>query len=138
MVGFVEVFKLRPQVAETADLTDWILGVCAKHSLPDKIAFALQLCLDETVANIIEHSTGDGRGAAEIFVSISQEDAQVMMTVTDDGVEFNPTTFASWVARSSLDDASVGGLGIHLMRQFATNLKYERKEKRNCLHFVFT
>jgi len=138
MVGFVEAYKLRAQMAEAASLTKWILGVCAKHSLPDKIAFALQLCLDETVANIIEHSTGKGRGAAEISVSVSQEGAKVIMTVTDDGDEFDATKFASWRARPSLDEAPVGGLGIHLIRKFATSLNYERKEKRNCLHFVFT
>ena len=33
----------------------------------------------------------------------------------------------------TLEDATVGGLGIHLMRQFATDIAYEREGGRNRL-----
>src|SRR5215469_8339847 len=93
MSGLAEVFKLRSEMTEGAELTKWVLGVCTKYSLPDEVAFALQLCLDEAVANIIEHGKTHGRGATEISVSIAREDKQIVMKVVDDSDEFDPTQF---------------------------------------------
>jgi len=136
MGGSIETYTLRSELAEDQELTKWVLGLCAKYSLPDKVAFALQLCLDEAVANIIEHGKGRG-GAIEVSVNIAREDKRIAMTVVDDGDEFDPTQFESKQSRPSLDDPEVGGLGIRLMRKFATGLKYERLDQRNHLHFIF-
>jgi anti-sigma regulatory factor (Ser/Thr protein kinase) len=136
--GLTETYTLRRDLAEGERLTTWILGLCAKYSLPDKVAFALQLCLDETVANIIEHSKERGREATEISVNIAREEKRIVMTVVDDGDEFDPTQFETQQARPSRDEPVVGGVGIRLMRKFATGLKYERLDQRNHLHFMFT
>jgi serine/threonine-protein kinase RsbW len=132
-----DTYTLRSEVAEGEGLTKWILGVCTKYSLPRKVAFALQLCLDEAVANIIVHGKGRGRGATEISVNIAREDERIVMTVVDDGDEFDPTQFESWQSWPSPDEPPVGGRGIRLMRKFATGLKYERLDQRNHLHFSF-
>src|SRR5215813_12437073 len=137
MSGLAEVFTLRGEITEGAELTKWVLGVCAKYSLPDGVAFALQLCLDEAVANIIEHGKAHGRGATEISVSIAREDKGIVMKVVDDSDEFDPTQFEPPHSCRSLEEPAVGGLGIHLMRKFATALRYQRIDRRNHLHFVF-
>jgi anti-sigma regulatory factor (Ser/Thr protein kinase) len=137
MAPFLEKCRLRPGVAEVGELTGWILAICAKHSIPDKTAFALQLCLDETIANIIEHGKSESYRVTEVSICVAQEDADVVMTVVDDGEEFDPTRFEVKKPPRSLDDMPVGGAGIRLMRKFATNISYERRNNRNCLHFVF-
>jgi serine/threonine-protein kinase RsbW len=137
MGGLVETYTLRSEVAAGEGLTEWVLGVCAKYSLPDKVAFALQLCLDEAVANVIEHGKSQGHGAKEISVNISREDKRILMTVADDGDEFDPTQFESRHLQPSRDEPVVGGVGIRLMRKFATSLKYQRLDQRNHLHFMF-
>jgi serine/threonine-protein kinase RsbW len=137
MSGLAEVFTLRSEMAEGAELTKWVLGVCSKYSLPDEVAFALQLCLDEAVANIIEHGKTHGRGATEISVSIAREDKGIVMKVVDDSDEFDPTQFEPLPSSRSLAEPAVGGLGIHLMRKFATALRYQRTDRRNHLHFLF-
>ena len=137
MAGTIETFTMRGEAAEGAKLTNWIVGVCTKHSLPRKIAFALQLCLEEAVANIIEHNRKDGPGATEIAVTITDDEAKVVMMIVDDGRKFDPTKFAYREAWPSLDQPPVGGLGIRLMRKFASDVTYERRKKRNWLHLVF-
>src|SRR5262249_2267547 len=81
MSELAEVFTLRSEMTEGAELTKWVLGVCTKYSLPDDVAFALQLCLDEAVAHIIEHGKAHGRGATEISVRIAREDKGIVMKV---------------------------------------------------------
>lgn len=137
MASVLGKFKLRAELAKGGELTDWILGICAKHSLPDKIAFALQLCLDEAIANIIEHGHSERHRVTEVSICLAQEDATVVMTVMDDGKEFDPTKFETRQLPRSLDDMPVGGAGIRLMRKFATNISYERRNDHNCLQFVF-
>jgi hypothetical protein len=39
--------------------------------------------------------------------------------------------------RSPLEDSPIGGFGIHLMRQFATRIEYQRACERNQLSLFF-
>jgi anti-sigma regulatory factor (Ser/Thr protein kinase) len=117
-------------------MTDWILAVCKEFGLSNRSAFALQLCLDEAVANIIEHGEGNAR-AREIVVSVVSHSAEIVLIVEDDGGPFDSTKVAAPQRRESLDDARVGGLGIHLIRQFASSVEYQRKDGRNRLRLSF-
>ena len=46
---------LRNDMSELERMTEWILGVCKRAALYDKDAFAVQLCLEEVVKNIMRH-----------------------------------------------------------------------------------
>jgi anti-sigma regulatory factor (Ser/Thr protein kinase) len=123
--------------SELGRMTQWILGVCKTAALSEKTAFALQLCLEEAVTNIMRHGEGGAR-ATEIVTNVALDDADIVLTVEDDGGPFDPTKFAAPQRAQSLDDASVGGLGICLMRQFARRIEYRRSGGRNQLRLTFS
>jgi anti-sigma regulatory factor (Ser/Thr protein kinase) len=121
---------------EVARLTEWLLELCKSWRLADKVAFAIQLCVEETVANIMMHGKGDGR-ASEIVVSLDQRPGEVSLTIEDNGAPFDPTAFEVRQPGQNLDETSVGGLGIKLMRQFADRIDYHRDHGRNQLRLTF-
>jgi|SRR5215471_505739 anti-sigma regulatory factor (Ser/Thr protein kinase) len=130
------VLVLRNDAGESARMTDWILGVCKSAGIATKTAYALQLCLEEAVSNIVEH----GRGAApatEIVASVMREHSGVVLTVEDDGTAFDPTQFAAPRRGETLEELPVGGLGIPLMRRFADSVDYLREGGRNHLRLTF-
>jgi len=130
------VLVLRNDAGELARMTAWILEVCKAASLSPKTAFAVQLCLDEVVTNIIQHGKGEAR-ASEIVASLTREQARIVLSVEDDGAAFDPTGMPAPERQESLDDFPVGGLGIHLIRQFASAVDYRREGGRNRLRLTF-
>src|SRR5262249_48580397 len=116
-------------------LAGWIEGF-AQHGISSDVSFAVQLCLEEAVANIIMYgATRDER--LEIAVEVERNGATLIARIEDNGRQFDPTRVPPPVVATSLEQAKVGDLGIHLMRSFASGMDYERREGRNRLTLRF-
>jgi anti-sigma regulatory factor (Ser/Thr protein kinase) len=105
--------------------------------LDEDRVFALQLCLEEAVANIITHGGAQEGSNKHIWVTIAQAAHRLVACLEDDGFPFDPTTVAPAQHPTSLEDARVGGLGVHLIRKLTTDVRYERVEGRNRLTLEF-
>ena len=101
---------------------------------PD-VSFALQLCVEEAVANIIMYGGAPGV-VLEIAVEV-KPDREVLAIIEDGGRQFDPTQVPTPPKPASLDEAVIGKLGVHLMRSFASDMRYERRADRNRLTFSF-
>ncbi len=105
--------------------------------LDEDRVFALQLCLEEAVANIITHGgTQEGSGK-QIWVTIAQAAHCLVACLEDDGALFDPTKVPPPQHPTSLEDVRVGGLGVHLIRKLTTDMRYERVGGRNRLTLEF-
>jgi len=128
---------LRNDPAEIGKLTHWILAACAAAQLPDKTSFAVQLCLDEAVANIMQYGSGSPDGASAIAASLERGQSGVVLDIEDDGCAFDPTRAAPPAQAATLELLPVGGLGIHFMRQYSSRMEYSRSGGRNRLRLTF-
>jgi serine/threonine-protein kinase RsbW len=126
---------LHRDLAELQRLAIWIEG-WAMRDLSANLSFAVQVCLEEAVANIIMYSTTkDDR--LEIVVEVERRDQTLVARIEDNGSAFDPTQFPQPPVPASLAEANVGNLGIHLMRSFASDMHYERRDSRNRLTMRF-
>jgi serine/threonine-protein kinase RsbW len=127
--------ELRGDFSELRRLSEWIKALAPQVISADAL-FAVQLCLEEAVANIIMHGGArDDRPA--ISIELERDGATLVAHVEDTGREFDPTQFPPLSMAKSLDDAKIGDYGIHLMRSFASGMHYERREGRNRLTLRF-
>ncbi len=105
----------------------------AREQLGERVAFKLDLVLEEMLMNRIEHAFAPGEcGRTQVRLTV-QPDA-VVLEFEDDGVPFDPLQAPAPAAPASLQDARVGGLGLLLTRKAARECRYERRAGRN----VFT
>jgi anti-sigma regulatory factor (Ser/Thr protein kinase) len=126
---------LRNDLAELKRLTGWLEG-WTPHDLSPEVSFAVQLCLEEAVANVIMYGAArDDR--LEIAVEVERGDGTLVARVEDNGRQFDPTQVPARRPATSLRDAKIGDLGIHLMRSFANGMHYERRDGRNRLTLRF-
>jgi len=126
---------LHRDLAELQRLAVWIEDEAAR-GLSANVSFAVQVCLEEAVANIIMYSsTTDDR--LEIVVEVERRGELLVARIEDNGSAFDPTQVLRPPVPASLAEANVGNLGIHLMRSFAAGMHYERRDSRNRLTMRF-
>lgn len=95
----------------------------------------LDLCAVEAVANIVDHAYADSHG--EIALRLDVADSFVSLTFEDNAPAFDPMSREQKTLPRSLDDATIGGYGIHLIRNIADDLRYERLADTNRLTVTF-
>jgi serine/threonine-protein kinase RsbW len=116
-------------------LAIWLEG-WAMRDLSPELSFAIQVCLEEAVANIIMYNaTTDDR--LEIVIEVERRNQSLVAQIEDNGSAFDPTQVPRPPIPTSLAEAKVGNLGIHLMRSFASDMHYERRDSRNRLTMQF-
>jgi serine/threonine-protein kinase RsbW len=128
--------RIRNDPTELDTVTRWIIQACNEARLSEKSAFAVQLCLEEMVANILEHGKGSARAAA-ISARLERCDSGIILDIEDDGGPFDPSLMPPPQRSDSVDTALVGGQGIHLVRAFSSRMEYVRSDGHNRLRLTF-
>jgi serine/threonine-protein kinase RsbW len=106
-----------------------------RHALPAPVRRSVNVVLDELLTNTIAHGFAGGRGG-EATVELELQPDRVSLTLTDDGPPFNPFGTAPPPGGPPnpalpVEQRSVGGLGIHLVRRMMDEVSYERRADRN-------
>jgi anti-sigma regulatory factor (Ser/Thr protein kinase) len=129
--------KLVPELAELVRLSAWVDDVGKRLELSMSRLYAVQLCLEELVANVVLH----GRPARDVSLAIKVDlcllDNGLEVRVDDTGCPFDPTRAMEPARAHSLDDAPVGGLGLVLVRRFARSIDYRRESDWNHVTLLF-
>ncbi|MHC5210147.1 MAG: ATP-binding protein [Planctomycetota bacterium] len=124
--------SLNRDPAELGRLALEVEAFLGKHPELGASGYAVQLTLEELVSNVIRHADTDETDLT-IDVSLQLADDGIRILVEDDGPAFDPLAVPSPDTEAPIDERSIGGLGIHLVRNVATDLAYARREQRNCL-----
>ena len=66
-----------------------------------------------------------------IEVSLEVGKRRFIVTISDDGVEFDPFLLPEPDLESDIDDRQIGGLGIHLVRTIMDDFSHRRIDGRN-------
>jgi sigma-B regulation protein RsbU (phosphoserine phosphatase) len=123
---------LKNRLPEIAKLSERLGEFAAGHQLTPSMLHDLNLVLEEAVTNIISYGYADNR-EHEILVRIRVESGEVIAELEDDARAFNPLTAPEADVTKPVDERTVGGLGIHLMRKLMDGIEYQRLEDRNLL-----
>lgn len=100
----------------------------------DVIADVL-LIAEEVVCNAIDHGFSEHR-SHEIVVTVAQLPEQVAIEFRDDGVAYNPLDRPPPDLEAEIDERPIGGLGVHLVRELADEVTYQRDATHNVLRVV--
>ena len=125
---------LKRELGELDRLGSWVQAVEKESGLSSDLAFALGLCLEEAIANIIMYG---GTAGGDVMVTVRRTVSGLVVRIEDDGWQFDPTTVPTPAPPHSLDNANAGNLGIHLIRTFSTEMRYERERGLNTLTLKF-
>ena len=123
----------------------WVGLIASDLHLPEGQAYAIQVCLEELMANVAMHgraptAQGDQAGKTDplkVSVSLNVSSEKITLTVEDNGRPFDVSRARPRRVEGELDVVLPGGFGIGVIQSFADSLKYSRTETGNCVTVEF-
>ena len=100
-----------------------------------QIARAVAAIFDNVVVssvNVMNYAYPAGT-TGYVNISASVNAARLKITISDNGVPFDPTAKAEVDTTLSVEERGIGGLGIHLIRQIMDSINYEHVDGKNVL-----
>ncbi len=107
-----------------------------KEALSGKSSYALSLCLEELLTNIVLYGQREKDDKTSIAVSIGISGDEVLVHIDDDGPPYDPTETPEPDLDALLDDRPIGGLGVHLVRELARRFEYRHSKGKNRVHIA--
>ena len=125
------LFLKIPPAHDQLDQIPWALEEFAERdNWPPDLIFKLNLVLEELGVNIVSYSGA----TSDIEISLASDGETVSIEIADDGNPFNPLVELETPDTSApLDQRSIGGLGVHLVRTIMDELHYSRENGMNRL-----
>ncbi|HET7729873.1 MAG TPA: ATP-binding protein [Usitatibacter sp.] len=123
---------------EVRRASEWLETACRGHEVPQAVVDRLMLCLNEVLANVIIHGGESARSAPirlVLEVALDQGQGKAGVTVSDAGTAFDPRSVPARSLPRTLEEASVGGRGLVLIRRCSDWLDYHHEGGRNHLTF---
>lgn len=124
---------LGPAPHEIPRLKEWLRARGAADRLEPELVDQLIFCAEELFMNIVSHNSA----AREIRVVLDARGPEAALTIEDQGTAFDPTKVPPPTKPGSLEAAPIGGLGLHLVRQFSSGMEYARVGPTNRLVIRF-
>ncbi len=123
-----KVFEARmSNLQETVAFVD---DFCARHGIGRDDALRLTLIVEELFANTVEHGYRK-ESDAPIVIALSPADGAVTLAYEDAAPRFDPLSQPPPDISAPIESRAIGGLGIHLVRQFARSMRYAREGGHN-------
>ena len=130
--------ELRSRLSDMAQLPVWLQGLASRHVIPADTEFAINLCLEEALSNVIRHGYAGQEDRPVVVHYTTPRSGLHVFVVEDQAPHFNPLAAPDLPALSASGEIRVGGLGIRLLRQFANRLEYEPMPAGNRLTLTFS
>ena len=122
---------LKNEVEELNKLPEFVDAVCEDAGVDMELVASLNLALEEAVTNVVLYAYQKGEGLVDIDAVYT--DKRLKFVITDSGIAFDPTKKEAADTTLSVEERSIGGLGIHLVRQIMDSVNYERVDGKNVL-----
>ncbi len=102
---------------------------------PMEACFAVNLVLEEMITNTIKYGYRD-TASHEIDINMVLEPGEVSLTITDDGEAFDPFDQPEPDTTLPAEERSIGGLGLHLVKNMMNSCTYTREDGKNIVRIL--
>jgi len=129
---------LQSRLEELARVWPWLESLASRYKIPGKTQFAMNVCLEEALSNIIRHGYSNERPHSVTVEFANPQTGYFIFIVEDQAPPFNPVDAPELSVLDSFGEVRMGGHGIRLLKGFADTLEYRRTPNGNQLRIGFT
>ena len=101
----------------------------------------IEVALEEIFVNVASYAyagdSGEGRQRGEVTIRVedSKEPLSVEVTISDNGIPFDPLARDDPDVTLTAEERRIGGLGIYMVKKSMDHVRYECRDGRNILTF---
>ncbi len=137
--GLQDRIELDSRLTELTRVQPWVEALADQYGFSEDGRFAMHLCVEEALANIVMHGYRNEPGHP-IVIRSSASERELFLVIEDEAPAFAPVEPAPQgdaTTPVSLESIEPGGNGIRLLYRFAGSLAYERFSDGNRLTIGF-
>ena len=127
--------RLKPEMSEIRSLQDEVTRFAEEKGWPSNATYQIALSLDELITNVLSHGRAEGKGEGKlgnIEVSVTADSDSLKISISDDGIAFNPLEDAPLPELDApVATRAIGGLGVHIVRSTMDEVHYRREGGKN-------
>ena len=116
-------------------LNAFIDEACEANGFDAPTTMQLNLAIEEAVVNVMNYAYPSGI-SGNITIEAKSNGKEMTFVISDTGKPFDPTARPEVDTTLNVEDRSIGGLGIHLIRQIMDHINYERLNSQNVLTLI--
>jgi anti-sigma regulatory factor (Ser/Thr protein kinase) len=116
-------FKMKAVLENIPRAMTCVRETAEAAGLDDRALYQIELAVDEACANIVQHAY-QGMEQGDIEISCYQEERNFVIRIRDWGQGFEPEAVPDPDVEAPLEDRSLGGLGLFLIRQFMDEVQF--------------
>lgn len=117
------MLRVEAELSALATVREFVRDSGTALGAPPEAIADLVLAVDEAVTNIIMHGYRNAGGTVEIEVSM--ENGDLLVRLCDEATDFDPTRVPPPNLSLPLEERSIGGLGVHMMRCCCDRLEHQ-------------
>ena len=122
------------KVEELPNVISFIENELEKFEFSFKIITSFNLVVEELFVNIANYAYKDKKeGNCKIIIDYNKEKQEVILSLEDNGIKFNPLEIEEPDTNLSLKERPIGGLGILLVKKNMDNIEYRYEDNKNIL-----
>jgi len=123
------------RIEELESVQEFIQQELDSHDCSPALGFQINIVVEEVFANIAYYAYPPDKkdGLAWVDCHVDSDTAMVCLRFCDAGIPFNPLERQDPDITTSLEEKTVGGLGIFMVKQMMDEVVYEYKDGRNQL-----
>ena len=100
-----------------------------KVDCPLKTVMQMTVCLEEMYVNVAHYAYGGNEG--EVTLTTDYNDGVFSITLTDEGIPFDPLKKEDPDITLSAEERNIGGLGIYMVKKSMDEVSYVRQNNKN-------
>ena len=125
---------VKADVAHIHDGIDPILEELTKVGADHKLVYKIEVALDEVLTNVASYAYAPNEGNVTIkYEVIDSPEKMITISVIDEGVEFNPLEAKEPDITAPIEERTVGGLGLFIVKKTMDSVDYNRRNNQNIL-----
>lgn len=131
------VLVLYNRLEELEKLPSFVEKIGEKLALSSSQVMSVNLALEEAIANVVNYAYPEGEiGKIFLKANVDAKQSLLQFELTDEGKPFDPTLMKEADVSLGIEERSVGGLGIFLLRKLMDEVTYKREDGKNKLLMI--
>ena len=119
---------MRNDIQQIPTLSEWVEWL----QIPEHLNMPINLALEEVVSNVMLYAYPKEK-SGHVLVESWRWENNIFFSISDSGIPFDPTQQETVDTTLSAEERTIGGLGIHLVKNLMDDIQYRREDNRNIL-----